>query len=75
MRSHVEISFYRQGVQVGSPVLFNQADVHPDITDAVSWDDIVNFGEAIYHGFTGHWYEHGFSSPLIAPTPRTHIFS
>ena len=55
MRSHVEVTFQRQGTQLGSPLLLNQVNVHPDITDAVSWEDFVSFGEAIYHGFTGQW--------------------
>ncbi len=55
MRSQTEVSFYRGGVQVGPPLLLNQVDAHPDITDALSWDDLWNIVTAVYHGFTGQW--------------------
>src|SRR5438105_3649226 len=53
MRSHVEISFYRQGAQIGRSQVVNQVNEHPDITDFFSWDDLVSILKATIRYFAG----------------------
>jgi hypothetical protein len=46
MRSYTEVTYWRQGIQVGGPQVFNQITSDPDITDA--WDTIVAIVTALY---------------------------
>jgi hypothetical protein len=53
MRSHVEISFYRQGAPIGRSQVVNQVNEHPDIIDFFSWDDLVSAIKAAIRYFVG----------------------
>ncbi|BCT69016.1 hypothetical protein [Nitrosospira sp. NRS527] len=55
MRSQMFITFHRESNQIGPPLILNGADAHPDVTDAISWDALINTVAAVYHGFTGQW--------------------
>src|SRR5262249_40159384 len=53
MRSHVEISLYRQGAQIGPSQALNQVDSHPNFIDFFSWDDLVRAIKAAIRYFAG----------------------
>src|SRR4029434_1357014 len=53
MESQIEISFFRQGNQVGSSRILNKIVAHPDFTDFFTWDDLVRAIKAAVRYFAG----------------------